>query len=219
MITPSTPTPQPSVTLLPELCSPLPIHPLEELPEIIGDAYDPPRPGREERHHGIDFAYYHYQDRDSMLGEPVQSVTSGVVAGVMDGQYPYGNMLIIETTRELLPAAFQDRIEIPPGRALYILYAHLSQAPVVAVGENVVACQLLGEVGMSGNTDIPHLHIEFRLGPAGQVFESMRFYDTRASLEEMDTYVLWRTSGTFQHFDPMQLLGPEVELELTPEGN
>ena len=72
---------------------------------------------------------------------------------------------------------------------------------------------------MSGNTDIPHLHLEFRLGPVGKVFESMRFYDTRASLEEMDTYVLWRTSGIFQHFDPLLLLGSEEELEGTPEGN
>lgn len=204
---------------LPEFCSPLEIHPLEELPEIIGDAYDPPRPGREERHHGIDFAYYHYEDRDSMLGEPVQSVMSGVVAGVMDGQYPYGNMVIIETDRESFPISLKERIEIPAGQSLYILYAHLDQVPVVTPGERVIACQALGVVGMSGNTDIPHLHIEFRLGPSGSVFESMRFYDTRASQEEMDTYVLWRTSGTFQHFDPMLLLGPEQELEETPEGN
>lgn len=214
----NTPVPEPTSTSLPEFCSPLSIHPLEELPEIIGDPYDPPRPGREERHHGIDFAYYHYQDRDSMLGEPVQAVMSGAVAGVLDGQYPYGNMIIIETGRQMFPASLEDRLEIPPGQSLYILYAHLDQAPVVAPGENITACQPLGEVGMSGNTDIPHLHIEFRLGPAGSVFESMRFYDTRATVEEMDTYILWRTSGTFQHFDPLLLLGPEVELTATPEG-
>jgi hypothetical protein len=34
----------------------------------------------------------------------------------------------------------------------------------------------------------------------------MMFYSTRASQAEMDNYVLWRTSGTFQHFDPMRLL-------------
>ena len=151
-----------------------------------------------------------------MLGEPVQSVFSGIVAGVMDGQYPYGNMVIIETTRDIVPSSLEDRIEFPPGQSLYILYAHFDQAPVVALGDSVVLCQPLGEVGMSGNTDIPHLHIEFRLGPAGHTFESMRFYDTRASVEEMDTYVLWRTSGTFQHFDPMLLLGPEAEPQETP---
>ncbi len=100
-----------------------------------------------------------------------------------------------------------------------MLYAHLDQPPLVSLAERVAGCQLLGEVGMSGNTDIPHLHLETRLGPAGQVFESMRFYDTRATQEEMDAYVLWRTSGIFQHFDPLQLLGLEKITETTPEGS
>ena len=80
-------------------------------------------------------------------------------------------------------------------------------------------CQSLGVVGMSGNTDIPHLHIETRWGPPGQVFESMRFYDTRATVEEMDAYVQWRTSGVFQHFDPLYLLAPGVIPTATPEND
>ena len=154
-----------------------------------------------------------------MLGEPVQSVLPGVVASVLNGQYPYGNMVIIETGRTDYPESLRDRIDIPPGQSLYVLYAHLDQPPSVALGERVVTCQPLGVVGMSGNTDIPHLHLETRLGPAGQVFESMRFYDTRATQEEMDTYILWRTSGIFQHFDPLQLLGLEEINETTPEGS
>lgn len=153
-----------------------------------------------------------------MLGEPVQSVLPGVAASVLNGQYPYGNMVIIETDRRDFPDSLRDRIEIPPGQSLYVLYAHMDQPPLVELGEQVHICQQLGEVGMSGNTDIPHLHIETRLGPAGQVFKSMRFYDTRASQEEMDAYVLWRTSGVFQHFDPLQLLGLVEIPEGTPEG-
>lgn len=213
--------PTPESTTLPaaQICSPLEIHPLEELTAIIGDAYDPPRPGREERHHGIDFGYYHFQDRDSMLGEPVQSMLPGVVASVLNGQYPYGNMVIVETDRTNFPDSLSDRIDIPPGQSLYVLYAHLDKTPLVNLGDRVAGCQQLGEVGMSGNTDIPHLHIETRLGPTGQVFESMRFYDTRASQEEMDAYVLWRTSGIFQHFDPLQLLGLGEFSEGTQEGS
>ena len=201
------------------LCSPLEIHPLEELPEIIGDAYDPPRPGREERHHGIDFGYYHYQERDSMLGEPVQAILPGQVVSVLTGQYPYGNMVMIEIGASDFPVDLSEGIEIPAGQSLYILYAHLDQPPEVNLGDRVAACQSLGVVGMSGNTDIPHLHIETRLGPAGQVFESMRFYDTRATQAEMDAYVLWRTSGIFQHFDPLLLLAPGAVPTATPESN
>jgi murein DD-endopeptidase MepM/ murein hydrolase activator NlpD len=201
------------------LCSPLELHPLEELAEIIGDAYDPPRPGREERHHGIDFGYYHYQERDSMLGEPVQAILPGQVASVLTGQYPYGNMVMIEIGAADFPVDLSEGIEIPAGQSLYILYAHLDQPPEVNLGDRVAACQSLGVVGMSGNTDIPHLHIETRLGPAGQVFESMRFYDTRATQAEMDAYVLWRTSGIFQHFDPLLLLAPGAVPTATPESN
>ena len=213
------PTPTSDATPIPslQLCSPLEIHPLEELPEIIGDPYDPPRPGREERHHGIDFGYYHYQDRDSMLGEAVQSILPGTAASVLDGQYPYGNMLIVESTRSDLPGDLLDKLELTEEQSLYVLYAHLDQPPMVALGERVVACQELGVVGMSGNTDIPHLHIETRLGPAGQVFESMRFYDTSATQEELDSYVLWRTSGIFQHFDPLVIVGSETLPKETPQ--
>ena len=198
-------TPTPSVIL----CSPLAIHPLEELSQIIGDPYKPPPPNKaEERHHGVDFGYYHWQDRDTMLGEPVQAALSGVVAAAIRDLYPYGNMVIIESRREHLPVVLLERVEIPPGEALYILYAHLNLPPLVTLGEKVEACQPLGEVGMSGNTDIPHLHLETRLGPRGTVFESMRFYDTSASQMEMDNYLRWRTGGEFRHFDPLILLSP-----------
>jgi murein DD-endopeptidase MepM/ murein hydrolase activator NlpD len=188
------------------LCSPLGIHPLEELPQIVGDPYKPPPPGREERHHGVDFAYYHWQDRDTMLGEPVQAVLTGVVATVLDDLYPYGNMVIVETPQDSLPVDIVELLEFSKGESLYLLYAHMNQTPMVVLGETVEACQPLGEVGMSGNTDIPHLHLETRLGPAGTVFESMRFYSTSATIEEMENYVLWRTSGVYRHFDPMILL-------------
>ena len=198
----ATPNPEPGFVL----CSPLSLHPLEELPQIIGDPYRPPPPGREERHHGVDFAYYHWRDRDTMLGEPVQAVLAGKVATVLDDLYPYGNMVIVETPQEFLPEDLIERLQFSQGESLYLLYAHMNQTPLVTLRDAVEACQPLGEVGMSGNTDIPHLHLETRIGPAGTVFESMRFYSTRASVEEMENYVLWRTSGVYRHFDPMDLL-------------
>ena len=189
------------------LCSPLRMHPLEELPQIISDPYKPPPPNKpEERHHGIDFGYWHYGERDTMLGEPVQAILGGVVASVLNDKYPYGNMILIETSRSELPDAIVRLLDIPPGDSLFHLYAHLDQPPDYALGDIVQACQPIGEVGESGNTDIPHLHLETRLGPAGKQFESMLFYNTRATIEEMENYVLWRTSGVFRHFDPMTLL-------------
>ena len=203
----ATPTPVPPF----ELCTPLQLHPLEVIDEIVSDPYDPPPPGREERHHGVDLAYYHWEDRDTMEGEPLQAVLGGVVAARMEDRMPYGNMVMIETPQSELPAELVAMLEIPAGESLYLLYAHLREPPLVAFGEEVEACQPLGEVGMTGWTEIPHLHLEARTGPAGTVFESILYYDTQATQQEMDNYVLWRTSGVFQHFDPMMLVLAYVE--------
>ena len=197
-----TPTSEPDF----QICTPLPFHPLEVIDEIVGDPYDPPPAGREERHHGIDLAYYHWEDRDTMEGEPVQAVLPGVVAARMEDRMPYGNMVIIETPQSELPPDLIERLAIPGGESLYLLYAHFNETPMVNLGDRVEACQPLGEVGMTGWTEIPHLHLETRTGPAGTVFESILYYDTQATQEEMDNYVLWRTSGVYQHFDPMSLL-------------
>jgi murein DD-endopeptidase MepM/ murein hydrolase activator NlpD len=202
-----TPTFEPSATPPPfQLCSPLAEHTLEELPEIISDPYHPPPPGKEERHQGVDFSYYRRGDRMSIQGVPVQSILSGVAAASLEDKFPYGNMVIVETPIEDLPADLAERLDYSPGESLYILYVHMEQAPEVALGEAVNACQGLGSVGKSGNAGVTHLHIETRIGPAGQQFPSMAYYDLKASEEEKAAYLRWRISWDFRHFDPMVLL-------------
>ena len=47
----------------------------------------------------------------------------------------------------------------------YFFYAHLSAfAPGLAVGSAVKAGQIIGQIGMTGNAPIPHLHFEIRRG-------------------------------------------------------
>jgi murein DD-endopeptidase MepM/ murein hydrolase activator NlpD len=115
-------------------------------------------------------------------------------------------VIIVETLQELLPVDLAQYLGINPGEALYVLYAHLENPPEVESGQQVTACQPLGAVGMSGNAGVPHLHIETRIGPAGARFSGMRFYDTLATQQERDNYLLWRTSGVYRHFNPMDLL-------------
>jgi murein DD-endopeptidase MepM/ murein hydrolase activator NlpD len=121
-------------------------------------------------------------------------------------------MVILETPYAYFPPDFAQAISLTQEQSLYHLYAHMETTPTVSLGEAVACGQVLGTVGVSGYYIInPHLHLEARRGPAGATFEGMVFYDTSATLEEMENYRRWRTSGEFQHFDPMMLFSLYLE--------
>gem|GEM_PF-835949 len=189
-----------------QVCSPLAAHAVEELPEIVSDPFNPPAPGKEERHHGVDFSYYRRGERMSIQGEEIQTVLAGRVAAALVDKFPYGNALIVETPASDLPRSMRDSLGIGVQESLYILFAHMQPAESFELGQRVPSCQFVGQVGKSGNAGVPHLHLEARIGPSGQVFSSMLFYSTRATTEERENYLLWRTSGTFRAFDPLRLL-------------
>lgn len=207
-----TPTKTVTVTLTPsaqaqfKMCSPLAEETIPELWDIISDPYNPPPPGRDERHQGVDLAYYRYKDRLTIEGEVIQAILPGKVAAAISNRLPYGNMIMIETASQALPAQLRDVLDIKTGESLYHLYAHMQAQPLLSLGDTVSCGEPLGTVGKTGyNIVNPHLHLETRIGPSNAMFESMAFYDTSATVEEMNNYKLWRTSGTFRHFDPMTL--------------
>jgi murein DD-endopeptidase MepM/ murein hydrolase activator NlpD len=181
-------------------------HEIDELPSIVSDPFAPPPAGKDDRHHGVDFAYYNQGDRASIEGEGVTAILPGRAAAVLIDRLPYGNMVIIETSQvDLWPQLIQH-LEIESEESLYHLYAHLNQPPEVIIGQQISCGQLIGVVGKTGyNIPVPHLHLEIRVGPSGTFFESMAFYDTRATEDEMENYKTWRTSGEFRYFDPMDL--------------
>jgi murein DD-endopeptidase MepM/ murein hydrolase activator NlpD len=198
------PSPTPNPIDLPDLCSPLAEHQLVELSAIVSSPYDPPPMGKDDRHQGVDFAYYNQGGRASILGEGVQAILAGRVVLAMADRLPYGNMVLLETPQSDLPPGLAEQLGIGSGESLYHLYAHFQNEPQVQTGDWVVCGQFLGQVGMSGyNIPVAHLHLETRIGPAAAEIGPMVFYDTQASQAEMDTYRLWRMSGTFRHFNPM----------------
>jgi murein DD-endopeptidase MepM/ murein hydrolase activator NlpD len=227
------PTLLPTETLAPQLsvCSPLQSFTLEELPNILSNPYNPPRTGDDRPHHGVDFSYYRYGDRIGMLGLPIYAVLEGTVVMVNNDRFPYGHTLLIETPLDTLPPGWLDVIPVPTPaptlefnspltcpiydpdpawnterRSLYLLYAHMNQAPQFASGEQVECGQQIGEVGNSGNSINEHLHLEVRVGPAGIRFDSMGHYDIRITDQERYNYCVWRISELFQKIDPGKLL-------------
>ncbi|MGB9586499.1 MAG: M23 family metallopeptidase, partial [Anaerolineales bacterium] len=200
------PIPSATITLaLLRVCSPLFSTAIEELPRIVSDGYHPPPLGKDGRHQGVDFAYYRQYGRSSIAGERVQAILEGYIVGLIEDRFPYGNAVIIETPYKRIPYHLAEGLGLQNGESLYTLYAHLSGYYPFVLGETVHACQVLGWVGKSGNTQVAHLHLETRIGKSGQIFSSMAYYTKEATDEERSLYLLWRTSGEFRHFDPLFL--------------
>jgi murein DD-endopeptidase MepM/ murein hydrolase activator NlpD len=191
-----------------QICSPLYNILREDLPRLVSEGYHPPPRSRpDDRHHGVDFAYYHWKGSGPIASTGVQAVLAGRAAMALEGTFPYGDVVIVETLETQLPEELRAALGLPPGQSLYLLYAHLQEGSLgVRLGEAVSACQVIGAVGRSGNTDANHLHLETRIGPPGATFSGMSAFTETATDEEKRNYRLWRISGKYQHFDPLKLL-------------
>lgn len=211
------------------ICSPFPGATRADLIASISNPYNPPPPGSDDPHQGIDLAVQ--QEGIALSGSPVLAVLSGSVAMVTADRFPYGYTLMVETPLEALPPDWMAAIHPPtpaPTRAsnpaltcpavtpeppwngarqsLYIVYAHLQEKAAFQSGDTIECSETIGRVGQSGNALNPHLHLEVRVGPAGARFSSMAHYDNTAQPEEMANYCIWRVSNVFQLIDPLRLL-------------
>lgn len=230
---PSTSTPVPAtVEATIQVCTPLKGVPLSELAQRIVNPFNPPGPGSDDPHQGVDLADRLNGNSIAIEGLPVQVVQGGSVAGVIVDRFPYGNALLVETPLDDLPVTWVTGLDLPDPipslppnpaltcpplgeasfphtgkRSLYLLYAHLNDPVAVEINDGVECGQIIGAIGKSGNALNPHLHLEVRLGPSGLRIPSMAHYDTSATAEEMGMYCLWRVSGVFQLVDPRQILG------------
>lgn len=201
-----TPLPKMTQVHINQICSPLFSVPLNELATVISDPYKPPPKGKDDRHQGVDFAFYRRFGRESIAGEIVQSVYGGKIAGIIEDRFPYGNALIVETVYDFLPLEAVQTLGIENHQSIYILYGHLESMEVRTMGENINPCQPLGKVGKTGNAGVEHLHLEMRIGLSGEILPSMSYYVQEATPEEREAYLRWRTSGEFIHFDPIKIL-------------
>jgi hypothetical protein len=92
--------------------------------------------------------------------QPIYSVAAGKVVGMADGlpdNVPHSgkNAIAIDANNA---AGNHLVVEIAPGR--YVLYAHMRPGTVqVKVGDTVKVGDILGQVGNTGNSTEPHLHM------------------------------------------------------------
>ena len=226
----ATPFPSPTATDALLVCAPLEGYTLAQLPSLVTNPFNPPAPGSDNPHQGVDLADRLPGSQAAVAGRSVRAFLAGRVAAVIADRFPYGIAVLLETALQDLPldrfptgslpepvaqALVNPALTCPPvqqpfpasdRRSIYILYAHLQTLPLVEVEQQVSCGQQIGNVGDSGNALNPHLHIETRLGPMGARFASLAHYDNRATPEEMGLYCLWRVSGIFRLLDPLVLL-------------
>jgi murein DD-endopeptidase MepM/ murein hydrolase activator NlpD len=213
------------------ISSPLSGISIADLPATISQEFVAPPTGEDTGHHGVDFAFWRRGDQVSILGVPITSVFSGKVASAFNQvRPPYGYVTIIETPLSTLPQTIinaiklpalavpvgkSDKLSCPEGftdqwntesKSLYLLYGHMNKPPAVTLGQSVNAGDMIGEVGNTGASSAPHLHLEMRIGPSNATFESLGHYDPSTSDQERHNYCTWRISGVFQMFNPMTLL-------------
>ena len=240
MTLPPTETPVPPTATpdtIDSICSPLYDVSLEEISGILTQPYKTPQVGKDDGHHGADFAFFRFKDYVGIEGLPIQSAMDGEVVTILNDRPPYGYAIIIETPLKELAPSLSAALALPEHgptvepapnvncpqigdltftlseneESIYILYAHLLSLPTVQVGDHVDCGQVIGAVGNTGEgfSTNPHLHFETRIGPSGARFESMAYYTVQSTETERYNYCVWRVTNQFQLFDPMILLSYE----------
>jgi murein DD-endopeptidase MepM/ murein hydrolase activator NlpD len=93
-------------------------------------------------HQGVDF--------DGGNGSPIGAISAGVVSNVTLGHSGLGNNVTID--------------HVINGQNIQSVYAHMMDGSVkVTVGQTVTVAQEVGQVGATGETTGPHLHLEIHL--------------------------------------------------------
>jgi hypothetical protein len=110
----------------------------------------------------------------AIFGRPALAVADAVVESVTDGApeqtpgtYPTG----------ISPAAADgNSVILDLGQHRYALYAHLQPGSIrVHPGERVKVGQVLGLVGDSGNSVVPHLHFQVSNGPSSMASNGLPY--------------------------------------------
>lgn len=112
-------------------------------------------------HRGTDFRVL--SPEDFRAGVPVLAAAAGRVHAVRDGM---DDVDVFELGRDKVEnQASGNVVVIAHGGGWYSTYAHLRKGSIaVRQSQSVAAGDILGVVGLSGDTNFPHLHFELRRG-------------------------------------------------------
>ena len=122
---------------------------------------------REEGHLGVPgFDESHRNDESATFGRSVVSPVAGTVVSVVNGvgdndeQKSFPRRSIVDSTRE--PRwIFGNHLVLDAGNGVFVLLAHLKRGSIVVrPGAVVREGDALAQAGNSGNTMLPHIHVQ-----------------------------------------------------------
>lgn len=97
------------------------------------------------------------------FGKEIRSVANGTVVNVLDGLPD--NELIFHVPTPTLATAAGNFVIVDIGNRKYACYAHMVNGSIrVKKGDIVTEGKLIGLMGNSGNSDLPHLHFQVVTG-------------------------------------------------------
>ncbi len=138
-------------------------------------------------HAGTDITLYHFRAMDR--GMAVLAGRAGRVVTIEDGYFDRNTSMNGTTA---------NRIIIEDELGVRVHYAHLrNHSATVSVGENVAAGDVIGYIGSSGSSSVPHLHVEFR-GPASVLIDPW-------SGPANPVTSLWYSQEPYVGFNPLRI--------------
>lgn len=123
-------------------------------------------------HSGVPgFAASHKNGDSATFGRPVTAPLAGTIVSVVDGtddndaQREFPSRSAVESARAPL-WIFGNHVILDAGGGVFVLLAHMRKdSIVVKSGDAVREGDVLGQAGNSGNTMLPHLHVQVMDGP------------------------------------------------------
>jgi len=138
-------------------------------------------------HTGTDFQVPDQATADA--GVEVTAAAAGTVRAVRDELPDTG--MVPETAEQRDGKALGNAVVLDHGGGWTTAYGHLRQGSVaVGEGEAVAAGQALGLIGLSGNTEFPHVHFELRF--ENRVIDPFVGLDSPSGCGD-ERQPLWRT--------------------------
>ena len=100
-------------------------------------------------------------------GSKVLAVANGTVVGVLDGLDDQAPGTLPDPSTITLETVDGNHVILDIGEGYHVLYAHLKKGSIrVRVGDKLTPGMVIAELGNSGNTSAPHLHLHVMNSPS-----------------------------------------------------